>query len=283
MQALDRIVFRTETVQVGAFECGVRDPRFPNSGPTERHLVVFPRTSVWIRHTGSRAFVADPHITTIYNRGQEYTREAVSVEGDRCDWFGVSPETAREIVSSHDARAADDEARPFRFERSRCPPELYLRQRVLFHQLERGSIDPLHAEESVLNIVASVIRAASDTDSRRASARVVTDAHRDLSERARADIALHSRAKTTVTDIARRLGVSPFHLCRVFRRVTGVTLHAYRTSLRQRMALESLAADSCSVSRVAADFGFATHSHLTSTLRRGLGLTPTALRALMHG
>ena len=44
----------------------------------------------------------------------------------------------------------------------------------------------------------------------------------------------------TLSEIAAALGVSPFHLCRTFRRVSGMTLHAYRNELRLRSALEQL-------------------------------------------
>ena len=282
LRPLDRIVFRTDTVQVGAFTCPSRDPRFRDSGPTERQLVVFPRTSVWIRHAGSRAFVADPQVVTIYNRGQEYTRARLAPEGDRCDWFGISPATARDIVSAYDVRAAD-ETSPFRYQRGPCSRQLYLRQRALFHQLERGQIDGLAAEESALAIIDAVIAAAFHADGRRPIPLGSADAHRDLVERARADIAAHVCEPTTVTDIARRLGVSAFHLCRVFRRLAGTSLHAYRIDLRRRMSLEPLAADRVNVSRLAADLGFASHSHFTATVRQGFGLTPTDLRGLLRG
>lgn len=96
MRPLDRVIFKGPAAQVGSFTCAVNDPRFRDSGPTENHIVVFPRSGVWICHAGSRAFVADPHVVTIYNRGQEYTRGSLSAEGDRCDWFAVAPDVALE-------------------------------------------------------------------------------------------------------------------------------------------------------------------------------------------
>ncbi|TMG66147.1 MAG: AraC family transcriptional regulator, partial [Chloroflexi bacterium] len=38
-----------------------------------------------------------------------------------------------------------------------------------------------------------------------------------------------------------------------------------------------------SLATVAADLGFAHHSHLTATLRRRLGITPRALRVQLRG
>ena len=40
--------------------------------------------------------------------------------------------------------------------------------------------------------------------------------------------------------LARRLQTSPYHLARVFRAETGFSVHAYRQSLRLRMALERM-------------------------------------------
>src|SRR5690348_15776892 len=83
---LDAAVFETERVAIGAFRCPVSYPNFRDTGPIERCIVVFPRTSVWIQHEGSRPFLADPTIATIYNRSQRYQRFPAGADGDRCDW-----------------------------------------------------------------------------------------------------------------------------------------------------------------------------------------------------
>jgi AraC family transcriptional regulator len=283
MRPLDRVLFRSATVQVGAFTCATRDPRFRDSGPTENHIVVFPRNGVWIRHAGSRAFVADPQVATIYNRGQEYTREPISSDGDRCDWFAVAPCVALEIARACDARAGDDPDRPFRHEFVACAAELYWRQRALFHRVERGDIDAFEAEESAIGIVANAVAAAAGVRRAARPSRGVADAHRDLAERARADIVAHVAERSTLSEMASRLGASAFHLCRVFRRQTGSSLHEYRTDLRHRLVLERLAEPRVNLSRLAAEFGFSSHSHLTAALRRRTGSTPSALRRVLLG
>ena len=55
-------VFQTERVAIGLFRCPVSYRDFRNTGPIDRCIVVFPRTSVWIQHEGSRPFLADPTI-----------------------------------------------------------------------------------------------------------------------------------------------------------------------------------------------------------------------------
>ncbi len=278
MRPLDRVIYKGAVAQVGSFSCAVNDPRFHDSGPTENHLVVFPRSGVWIRHAGSRAFVADPHIVTIYNRGQEYTRGSLSSEGDRCDWFAVAPEVALEIARGFDTRAGDSPERPFAREFAVCTASLYLRQRRLYLCLRRGDVDALEAEERIIRLVADVIASAHGTRRWRKTPNETREAHRDLVERARAQIVSQIARHDSVSSLASRLGTSPFHLCRVFRAGTGMTLHEYRLELRLRMLLERLAEPHAQLSRIAMELGFSSHSHLTGTLRLRAGTTPSALR-----
>jgi AraC-like DNA-binding protein len=275
---LDRVIYKGPTAQVGSFACAVNDPRFRDSGPTENHIVVFPRSGVWIHHAGSRAFVADPHVVTIYNRGQEYTRGSLSAEGDRSDWFAVAPEVAFEIARAFNVRCDDYPERPFAREFAECTSGLYLRQRRLFLRLRRGDVDALEAEERIISLVADVIASAHDDRRRRRKPNAIREAHLDLVERARAQIVAHVTRHDSVSSIAARLGTSPFHLCRVFRAGAGQTLHDYRLELRLRMLLERLAEPIAPISRVAMELGFSSHSHLTATLRHRLGTTPSALR-----
>ena len=57
-----------------------------------------------------------------------------------------------------------------------------------------------------------------------------------------------------------------------------MTIAEYRTHLRVRAAIERLLAGADDLSTIAADCGFASHSHLTDTFRRTLGTPPSRLR-----
>ena len=277
MPPLDTIVFETPAVRVGAFRCPVDHQRFRNTGPTESHLVVFPRTSVWIRHAGSRAFVADPGIVTIYNKGQEYSRTALSREGDRSDWFGVAPEIAAAIAEQFDPGAADHPERPYRMEWSISDSDQYLRQRVLFRRMEHGQVEPLEGEEAVIGLVGEVMRQAAGA-TQPVRGRRATEVHLDLAQRARAELARDPAARTDLTTLAKALAVSPFHLCRVFRAIHGTTLHDYRIELRLRLALERVADPATDLSRLAFELGFSSHSHFTHSFRMRMGKPPSLLR-----
>ena len=276
---LDRIVFASASVRVGAFRCPVDDPRFRDSGPIEQNLVVFPRRGVWIRQAGSRPIVADPRVGTIYNRGRRYDRAAVSPDGDHSDWFGVAPEVAVSLAREIDARAGAEPERAFRQETAPVDHHLYLRQRLLFLALERGALEPLAAEEAVLSLVERVLRGAAGDSARHDPA--PSRGRTDLIEHAKAELARDLAAPTNMSTISARLGASPSHICRVFRQGTGLTLHAYRLDLRLRSALERLSSPSVSLSQLAAELGFSSHSHFTKTLRRRHGITPMQCRSML--
>jgi AraC-like DNA-binding protein len=256
----------------------VRDPRFRDSGPAANHAVCFPRTAVWIRYSGSRSFVADPSLATIYNPGQEYTRDLICGDGDRCEWLGVSPGVASEIALSLDRTSADRGGKPFSHIASPVDRRLYLAQRCFFARLYRKAVNTLEAEETIIGLVTAVIARAYRSV---AQSRPDADEHVDLAERAKASLSRNLCDRRTLADLSAELGVSPFHLCRVFREQTHRTLHEFKTDLRLRKALE-LISERSDLSRVAYECGFSSHSHFTSAMRARFGDTPSNLRKALR-
>ncbi len=129
--AVDRVIFSTDCVTIGAFRCPLSHPSFRNSGPTRDDCFVFPRTTVLIQHENARAFVADPPVITLYNRRDEYEPRPVSADGDRCDWFAVSLDVFRAALLDRDPSAAEAE-RPIRFAHAPTDAFTYFEQRRLF-------------------------------------------------------------------------------------------------------------------------------------------------------
>jgi AraC-like DNA-binding protein len=264
----------------------VDHPSFRDSGAISECIVVFPRTSVWIRHEGSSRFFADPNTVTIYNRAQRYERFRHSDAGDRCDWFGVADDVAREIARAFEPAMGDSD-RPFRFEWAPSTMLLYRRQRTLLTRAERGEVDQLMLEEEVFAIVASALALSYHQPPQKLARDVrSTRRRRDLADAARAELVAAPHVKYAVHDLARRLDCSPFHLCRVFRAYTGKTMHQYRTEHRLRLAFERLegtAGNQRNLSRVAHDLGFASHAHFVRAARQYLGATPSAVRRALAG
>jgi AraC family transcriptional regulator len=272
------ILFDSEVATVGRWRCPVDHPLFRDSGPARRYLFCFPRTSVWIQHDGGTPFVADPNTVTYYNRGQLYQRRALSDRGDRGDWFGVAPHIIADLLAEWDPSAKDRQDRPFAFTHGPCDADTYLLQRAVFEHVTRDPTpDALLVEESVLLILS---RTASLAYATAGAAQIFPNRRRarDLAEAARAVVASRFDEPLSLPIIARLVDASVFHLARVFRGVTGTTLHAYRNQLRLRAALERVADPGSDLLSVAIDLGYSSHSHFTEAFRRAFKVTPSALR-----
>jgi AraC-like DNA-binding protein len=284
---VDRLLFESATGAIGAFRCAPGHPLFADSGPIEGQLVVFPRTAVEIAHEGSRPFVADACVATIYNRGQRYRRRALDPQGDRCDWFAVTPDCALELARRFDPAAGERPGEPYRHEFAPVSSTLYLRQRRLFDRVRRGGADPLAVDEELVAIVEETLlgafamggarRRANGVVRARSGRAARTDAH-ELAEGAAALLGAELDLPLSLATLSRRLGVTAPHLCRTFRRVRGTTLHQHRTELRLRAALEAVRESGRDLTEIALACGFSSHSHFTNAFRRRFGAAPSQTR-----
>jgi AraC-like DNA-binding protein len=81
--------------------------------------------------------------------------------------------------------------------------------------------------------------------------------------------------------LACRLGVSSYHLAHVFRAEMGTSVHQYLLQRRLTLARDRLAQGVTSLSALALDLGFSTHSHFTAAFRRRFGITPREARLVL--
>ncbi len=270
---LDTIAYRGDGTVIGAFRCPRDHPRFVDSGPIQNDIFVFPRSSVKIRHAGGPSFVADQTVATVYNRGQIYDRALVSEEGDRCDWFAVPREAAIEAVIANGLEPSA--TGPFTFAFAPVSHQIYLVQRRLFRQANRGATAKL--DEAIYALLDDVVGAGAAGSGARPKrpydkeAPVIADEIRRL-------ISARFEEDWSLTRLQDHFGVSAFRLCRVFRRVTGSSIHGYLVSVRLRASLERIEPRAVDLSSVAKDLGFSSHSHFTLAFRRSFGVSPSAWR-----
>lgn len=102
-----------------------------------------------------------------------------------------------------------------------------------------------------------------------------TTAHRDRSlvETAKALLTAHIGRRVALEQVADCCGVTPFHLIRVFRRVTGLSPYAYLIVLRVNEARRMLDGGA-TVSDAVYACCFSDQSHLTRIFKRTLGMPP---------
>jgi AraC-like DNA-binding protein len=83
----------------------------------------------------------------------------------------------------------------------------------------------------------------------------------------------HAARNVSLQELAAVAGLSPFHLCRVFRESAGMTPHAYQTHLRVRHTRFLLQAG-LPIARAAVEAGFYDQAHLSRHFRRIVGIPP---------
>lgn len=91
----------------------------------------------------------------------------------------------------------------------------------------------------------------------------------------------HMAEATDFQELARHVGLSAWHLIRVFRKATGLTPHAWLVDRRVHQARELLRLGE-SPSHIAAQCGFADQAHLTRAFKARLGVTPGQYKAFLN-
>jgi AraC-like DNA-binding protein len=231
--------------------------------------VIFPRTPVTIRQLGREPVVCDRNHVLFFNPGQRFFRSLRSRDGDRSYYVELAPELMFNL-----ARLSSF---PFAF--GPCDPGVFLLQRLAVRHLKEPNPDPLLVEESVTESVGLAIERARSFHGLRSKRREATRAaHREIVDQTKELLAARFRERLTMGEIAAAIGVSRFHLSRVFRASTGFSLHGYRNQLRLRAALERIADPDTRLPALAAELGFSGHSHFTASFREAFGVAPSELR-----
>jgi AraC family transcriptional regulator len=262
---VERPLFESASVFVGRFSCEPRHALFKDSGEARNHLVVFPHTTVAIEHEGSEPFVSTTQNVTLYNRGQRYRRRAVVPGmGDRADFFAVRPDLLVPMVGDIDPE------RPFRRKASIISPALFLAERTLIADCLGDRHEPAGLEERIIHLIAAAL-------ARPARAEALPRASRERAELAKALLASDLERSLSIEQIARQAQTSVYHLCTLFRRHTGTTMHQFRLRLRLNHACDLLRGKG-DILQTALDTGFSSHSHFTYASRRQFGVAPSRLR-----
>jgi AraC-like DNA-binding protein len=86
---------------------------------------------------------------------------------------------------------------------------------------------------------------------------------------------------TSFSEVAHAAGVSRSHLCRIFKRVTGLPLKRFLTRRRLQVAKGLLREPGMGIHQVASEVGYPDPSHFNRVFRRWEGQTPSRYRRQM--
>jgi AraC family transcriptional regulator len=263
-------LFDSPLIRISGIAC--RHPRGGcgcERGGERTHLTLLRRGGFGY-HINGMMVIGDPAMALLYRTGDSYRISHPFDGGDDCTTFEISPEHEEEVFGRrlrrhHDLRRAVSGANQF------AHLELHGR-------LAQGGDDVLMVEEATARLCESVLRSEGGAD----HARRLSPAALARVQRVREAMLDDPADAAGLVALAVLAGCSPFHLARIFRKATGLTLAAYRTSLRIALSLERLAQGENDLSALAQDMGFSHHSHFSSAFRRRVGVTPSVARESMR-
>lgn len=97
-------------------------------------------------------------------------------------------------------------------------------------------------------------------------------------EKARHYLSDHLTQEIRTEDVANAVGISPYHLSRLFRSLTGQTMRQYLIHERIEAARQLLVTTDRTIPQIASLLRFCDQSYFTRVFRQAVGITPAAYR-----
>jgi AraC family transcriptional regulator len=244
------------------------------------HQLVFPRRGVFEREVRGERLIADSNHVLFFNRDQAYRVAHPAGAGDDCTVFTFEEELLWEAVRSQDPAWADAGRAAFRFSHTLNTQAVFLLQDQLRRLALTATGERLALDEAAVQLLGAVLHGAycSHGIAPRLAPKQTLRAHHEQVRRTSLFLATHFREGLALHDVARAVHCSPFHLARLFRRHSGLTIHQYRQRLRLREGLRRLAESETDLSALSLELGFSSHSHFSDSFRQAFGLSPSACR-----
>ena len=279
---VERILRRTSLVSVGEHRCPPNHPFFRHGGgPQTCPYIGFMRSTVVRAPASGKPEVHTPNVAGFHAIGSSYTRQAVDKAGDHSDWIAISPRFLADLIDDYrdSGWALCGEFFPAPF----APVTLgvYLAQRHLVEMLNsNAALSDLAFEEYVTRIVIATLREAFrfwNRGSERKRVQRPTCERRRVAmvEAVKQRIATQYWTNQSLDALARSAHCSAGQLARIFPVLTGFSVHGYQQHIRLRVSLELLREAPSDLCMVAAQLGFASHSHFSTVFRRQFGISPS--------
>jgi AraC family transcriptional regulator len=274
------VLYRSRSVTISDVFCR---PHLRECGAEEisrANHIVFPRSGVFVKRIGKEEIVADPNHVLFFRKNEPYRVAHPVGDGDECMVLAFASELLTEAVATYQPRLVDSPEQPFEFTHALSEQPVFFSQHRLRQQALSGQQDALTLDELAVEVLASVTRSAYmprgfTSESGRSETRRI---HREQAHRACLFLSAQYAEELSLAGIAAAVFTSTFHLARLFKRATGLSLHQYRNRLRLRAALDRIVAGERDLTNLALELGFSSHSHLTDMFHRAFGLSPSECR-----
>jgi AraC family transcriptional regulator len=270
-------------------------PHDKQRGPEERplaHQIVFPRRGVFEFESRGEKLIANANHVLFFNRDEAYHIAHPAGAGDDCTVFAYEEGLLRDALQLADPRwldavsgrgvcaTQDSLSQPFRFLHGLNDERVFWAHERLRRAAQSAHPESLAIDEAAVELLTAVLHgtyrlrglpAKPAKSSTRSS-------HSEAVQRTSLLLARTYGESASLDDVGRAVHVSPFHLARLFRRESGLSIHQYRHRLRLRAALARVADGEANLSALALELGFSSHSHLTDAFRLAFGVSPAQCR-----
>jgi AraC-like DNA-binding protein len=262
-------LFRAGDVVVTRWHCRVREAGMSASLCHQWHTIQFVHTGAFRAHLPEGTVHVDSTRTLLAAPRDAYrvTRQfGPDVSGSA---IALGPKAMWDLFG--DGCDADT-----RLLQEKITPRAVLVQHLILRKIEEGE-SPLVIEELILTLAVEAFRSPyAEPQPRRT--RLTT--RPDAVAMAQAILAANYEKTVRLEAVARAVELSPYHLCRAFKRVTGVHMHQYLNRLRLRASLDSVAEPRLALADIAHRHGFSSASHFAAAFRKEFRITPSAARGL---
>jgi AraC-like DNA-binding protein len=273
-----RTLFKSNLLRVLDFRCpGCEDGR---GEIPQGYEIVLPRYGAYQRRDAYGTILADPNQVLFYNQGQPYDITHPVRGGDSSTVFVFAPTL---LIGMIRAYHPDVENHPCHiFQRSHLT--LHTSLQVLQYKLlcaEQYNAEPLQIEEQIITLTDEILQVLyrENTARHRPAFANTRRAHADQTHAVKIFLNAHVHEPLQLEQIASAVHLSPYHLCRVFKQNTGLTIHQYLKRLRLFNAAEQMLENpSARLDLLAHDYGFSNHGNFSAAFRQTFGLNPSALR-----
>lgn len=271
----------TETVILGSHTFPVEHHEWSEVRTfSDSPIIAFTRTPIEVTFGHEQPAMLNGAVAATPPTRTDYVRSPRTAAGHHAVWCRlVDPRTTAEIVSRFDPSAADRVEAPFARSISPSHPVAAHTAEQIAHAASLGRLpDPLELDEAVIRITETIAERCAHA--RPGKPRAGGETHRQRQQAVNAAceyMAIRFEQPLSIAHIADATAYSPAFLSRCFRESLGHTMHEHLTTLRLREAVQLLADQHNSIAKVAHSTGFASHAHLSSTLRSKLGVAPSAI------
>ena len=272
-----RTLFRSDLIHVIDYRCTGHDDKGEIPQGFE---IVLPRAGAYQRHDAHGTFLADPNHILFYNMGEPYDITHLIKGEDTSTVFIIAPSLLTEMMKAYNPEIENTPQRLFQSSHIIFNSHLQILQ-YKFLRADRRSLDTLAVEEEIITLLSEILRAShrGRTYNQKPSPNTLR-VHSEQTHQVMTFLNMHVRSSLQLEQISSAVNLSPYHLCRVFKQNTGMTLHHYVRRLRLFNAAEHMLEHPIRrLDLLAIEYGFSNHGNFSTTFRQTFGMNPSELRS----